>query len=153
MEYVTERDLEDSKAKSLFYPCDTYDYPAACARYKMVHVAERHYQANKKIEELARECEKLTGKFRLGCFHGLGNAHMWPIASGETTPTKVCGRYDGNDRFMCIEGAMERMAKFHEQRAREVCQELESEDRRICLAAVEHKMYHLKKDFALYLGD
>jgi hypothetical protein len=153
MEYVTERDFEDARTKTLFYPCDTYDYPAACARYKMAHVAERHYDANKKFEELVRECEELTGKFRLGCFHGLGNAHMWPIASRETTLEKVCNLPVSNERFMCIEGAMERMAKFHEKRAQEVCAELAGEDRRTCFTAVEHKMYHMKKDFALYLGE
>jgi hypothetical protein len=153
MEYVTERDEADAKIRSLFYPCDTYEYPAACARYKMVHVVERHYEAGKRIDDLARQCEKLVGKFRLGCFHGLGNAHMWLIASGETTLRNVCNRPDGNERFMCIEGAMERMAKFHERRAREVCEEIESKDRQICFTAVQHKMYNIKKDFTLYLGE
>jgi hypothetical protein len=78
MEYVTERDLEDSKRKSLFYPCDTYDYPAACARYKMVHVVERHYEANKKIEDLVRNAKNSPGN--------LGSA----VFTAWATPT--CGR-------------------------------------------------------------
>jgi hypothetical protein len=36
---------------------------------------------------------------------------------------------------------------------RKVCAELEGEDRRTCFTAVEHKMYYMKKDFALYLGE
>jgi len=153
MEYVTERDAEDAESKSLLYPCDIYGYPAACSRYKLVHVVERHYQANKKMEELVRECEKLAGKFRLGCFHGLGNAHMWLIASGALPIKKVCGDGTDNERYMCIEGAMERMAKFHEKRALTVCEGLEDEDKKTCFTAVKHKMYSIKKDFALYLSE
>jgi len=153
MEYVTERDSEDAKSKSLLYPCDTYDYPAACSRYKMARVGRRHYLARKKTGELISECKKLSGKFRLGCFHGLGNAHMGPIARGRISIKEVCLHGTEDDRFMCIEGAMERMAKYHEKRALVVCEQLEGKNKEACLTAVEHKMYYMKKDFTLYVAE
>jgi len=153
MEYVTEYDQEDAKSKSLQYPCDTYDYPAACARNKMYYVTKRHYEAHGRTEELVQECSRLMGKFRLGCFHGLGNAHMWLIASGQINIKSVCGHGTDDERFMCLEGAMERMGQHYETRALAVCEELQGQDRQTCLAAVKHKMYDLTKDFTLYLSE
>src|SRR5207237_7932320 len=99
-------------------------YPAACARYKMVHVARRHYAAGKTTEALRRQCMDLSDALRLACFHGLGNAHMPAIAAGQIGLRDVCLKLADAEEFVCIEGAMERMAKFHEPRAREVCEEL-----------------------------
>ena len=153
MEYVYERDAEDAKNQGFYYPCDTAYYPTACLRYKMVVISRRHYEAKRTTQELVQQCEKLPGKFRLGCFHGLGNAHMWPIAFRAIPIREVCGHGTDNERFMCIEGAMETMGTYHQQRALAVCEELEGKDRQTCLAAVERRLYHIKKDFSLYLGE
>ena len=153
MEYVTEYDEIDAKNKSLQYPCDTYAYPAACSRYKMYYVANRFYQAKRSTEEIVQECEKLTGKFRLGCFHGLGNAHMWPIANGKINIIRVCGHGTDHDRLMCIEGVAERLGRHHEKRALAVCEELKNNDRTVCLSAVKNKMYDMTKDYGLYLAE
>jgi hypothetical protein len=153
MEYVTERDTEDAAAgKHFFYPCDTYDYPAACARYKMVHVLRRHYLAGKSPETLRDQCKALTGNLRLGCFHGLGNAHMPLIAGGKISIRRVCLGLSKVEEFVCIEGAVERLAKYKEPRAIQVCQELEGKNKATCLAAVAQKMYDMQKDLTLYLG-
>lgn len=151
MEYVVERDREDAKSKSLLYPCDTLDYPAACARYKMRFVADRHYSAQKKLEDLVQECNKLTGKFRLGCFHGLGNAHEQAITQGRIGIKEVCQHGTADDQFMCIEGAMESIARFDEKRASQVCEDLTGKNKETCLTAAKHKMYNMEKDFRLYL--
>lgn len=71
MEYVTEHDSKDAVSKDLLYPCTEQAFPAACARYKMVHVARRHYRMGKTTEALQQECRKFKGAVRLGCFHGL----------------------------------------------------------------------------------
>jgi hypothetical protein len=151
MEYVTERDPEDAVAKSVLYPCDTYDYPAACARYKMVHVVRRYYNAGKTTDTLKQLCETLKGRYRLGCYHGLGNGHMALIAAGKISIRRVCLGLAKDEEFVCIEGAMERMAKYKEPRALEVCQELDGENRSTCLNAVAQKMYNMRKDLSLYL--
>jgi len=152
MEYVIEKDEEDATTKGLFYPCDTYDYPAACARYKMVQVARRYHKEKKTPEDIANECAKLDGKFRLGCFHGLGNAYMGLIAS--KMPIKdVCLHGTEDEKFVCIEGAMERMAKYHRLRALKVCTDLENKYKDICMTAVNYGMYNMSKNLTLYLAE
>lgn len=154
MEYMGEREKEDAKKRSLLYPCDTYKYPAACARYKMIYVLRRHLQKKRPIEELINECERLEGKFRLGCFHGLGNSFMGRIRTGRFSIKEICLEGTKEDQFFCIEGAMERMAKYYEKRAREVCKDLqEGQNRKTCLTAVDHRMYNMEKDLTLYLAD
>ena len=152
MEYVTENDKTDAETKSLFYPCDSYDYPGACSRYKSVHVSRRHYQAKKETIDLLKECEKLEGKFRLGCFHGVGNGHMGSVAGGKTKIKDLCSYGTEVDQFVCIEGVMERMAKYHMPRALEVCEDLEGKNKETCLTAVENGMYNMEKNLSLYLA-
>ncbi len=153
MEYVTERDREDVKGRSLFHPCDVSPYPAACFRYKMVHVARRNWRATKDPAALVPACRALQGKYRLGCFHGLGNAHMRLIAFDHLDIEKLCGAGDRDEQFMCIEGAMERMSKYLHERARRVCSRLEGDRRAFCDVAVDNGMYNMTKDLSLYLTD
>ena len=151
MEYVTERDAEDVRSKSVFYPCDSYAYPSACSRYKMGYVALRHYSAGKGLDELVNMCKKLEGKFRLACFHGLGNAHMQAIATGKIGITEVCLQGTGKEQFACIEGAMERMGKYYGERALIVCEELKTKNNETCVTAVKNKMYNMQKDISVYI--
>lgn len=152
MEYMAERDPQDATTKSVLYPCDQYIYPAACARYKMVHVVRRHYAAGRTTEELRALCSSLTGAVRRGCFHGLGNAHMGLIAAGKIDIRPVCLGLGNVEEFVCIDGAMERMAKFHPDIAVRVCDQLDGKNKAACLAAVSRKMYDMKKDLSLYLA-
>jgi hypothetical protein len=152
MEYVTERDPQDARTHSFLYPCDENPYPAACARYKMVHVVRRHYAAGKTTEDLRRLCSSLTGAVRRGCFHGLGNAHMGLIGAGKIGIRAVCLGLSEAEEFVCIDGAMERMAKFQPDRAARVCDQLDGKNKATCLDAVSRKMYDMKKDLSLYLA-
>lgn len=153
MEYVDARDATDATTKSALYPCDESPYPAACARYKMLHLARRYYAEGRPTADLVRECEKLAGKYRLGCFHGLGNAHMRGIDQGAISIKTVCLHGSSTEQAMCIEGAIERMAKDTDRRAREVCQELEGPNRKTCLTAARNRLYSLTKDLRLYLAE
>ena len=152
MEYVTERDTQDATTKSVLYPCDQYLYPAACARYKMVHVVRRHYAAGRTTEELRALCSSITDAVRRGCFHGFGNAHMLHIATGKIGIRPVCLGLGTVEEFVCLDGAMERMAKFHPDIAVRVCDQLDGKNKAACLAAVSRKMYDMKKDLSLYLS-
>jgi hypothetical protein len=152
MEYVFERDQEDANAKSLLYPCDALQYPAACARYKMRLVAERFYNRDLALEDLVQECTKLKGEFRLGCFHGLGSAHEQRIAEGTDSIDDVCLHGTADDQRMCIEGAMESMARFDEATALQVCEDLSGRNKELCLKASEYKLYSMQKDLTLYLS-
>lgn len=151
MEYVTERDAEDARSKGVFYPCDSYAYPSACSRYKMGYVALRHYGARKSLHDLIKMCRELEGKFRLACFHGLGNAHMGAIGTGNVSITEVCLQGTAKEQFVCIEGAMERMGKYYGERALIVCEDLKTKNNEACVAAVKNKMYNMKKDLSLYI--
>jgi hypothetical protein len=151
MEYVTERDTLDATTKSVLYPCDQYIYPAACARYKMGHVARRYYKEGKTTEELRTLCSSFSDAVRRGCFHGLGNAFMLALAIGKISIRSVCLGLSPVEEFVCIDGAIERMAKFFPGNARRVCAELDDKNRAICVAAISRKMYDMEKDLSVYL--
>lgn len=152
VEYVDPRDAPDARTRSALYPCDESPYPAACARYKMQRVAKR-YSEDGRVKGLVRECENLAGKYRLACFHGLGNAHVSRIERGRISIRDVCLHGTATEQTMCIEGAIERMAKVNEGRAREVCGELEGQNHETCLTAVKNRLYSVDKDLTLYLAD
>jgi hypothetical protein len=151
MEYVNTMDKEDTKNRPVFYPCDTFSFPAACARYKMVHVVRRHYLNGQSLNTLKSQCRNYPAPLRLGCFHGLGNAHVPYLAKGLMSLKQVCDGLGEKEEIVCIDGAIERLAKFHEPRALEVCQEFHEEGTNYCLSAVKQKMYNMEKDLTLYL--
>lgn len=151
MEYVTERHEQDKKSRSLLYPCDAYPYPTACSRYKMPFITLDYYREGKKLDDLIGECLKLEGQFRRGCFHGLGNAHVYFIVRKLVSIKDVCMSGDEQDQLLCIDGAMERMGKYHGDRAPEACSDLEGKHNAACQAAAARKMYHADKDLTLYL--
>jgi len=156
MQYVTENDKEDHESgKPIVYPCDRYDYPAACARYKMVHVIARHYRNKGSLKGLWKECYALENPHRLGCIHGLGNAHMGIVRLGQATLSAVCLHGTEDEKRVCIEGVMERMAKYHPERAQEVCDALSGKEqklyRRMCEQSLDQGMYNMEKDLSLYL--
>jgi len=145
MEYVNTR----SRNGVSLAPCDTAPYPAACFRYRMVHVIREHYRANGTLAGLQDACASLDGKYRAGCFHGLGNAHSPGIAQRKWSLSGVCGG-EPDDQYACIEGAMERMAKYAPKSAERVCATVSGWQRELCDQSVEHRMYSLEKAFDLY---
>jgi hypothetical protein len=151
MEYVTEQHHEDKKTKSLFYPCDSHPYPTACGRYKLPLVTLDYYRQGKTLEQLIAKCLELEGKFRRGCFHGLGNAHMYFIVRKLVSINDVCHSGTEQEQMLCIDGAMERMGKYHGDRALEACEALQGGHRQLCRDAAARKMYHKDKDLTLYL--
>lgn len=153
MEYVNTMDEEEAKTRSFFYPCDTFEFPSACARYKMVHVVRRHYLQGKPLDGLKEQCRNYPESLRLGCYHGLGNAHVPYLAKGLMPLQDVCGGLQSKEEEVCIDGAIERLAKYHESRALEVCQQVSGHQNQLCLSAVKHKMYDMEKDLSLYLAE
>lgn len=154
MEYVTEEDAHDVELKRRpLYPCDVGKYPAACTRYKMVHVVRRLIKTLPDVAKLMRSCDELDRHNQIACYHGAGNAFMPVIAQRKITLSQVCGLTDDADlRYACIDGAMERMSKYHTTRANDVCETVSGTDRQTCDAAVRRGMYDMKKDLSLYLN-
>jgi len=67
------------------YPCEKARYPAACFRYVMTETIRWYYVQGGTLETLARQCAGFSEKYRLGCFHGIGFAHMLQVARGRRT--------------------------------------------------------------------
>jgi len=104
------------------------------------------------LKKLKNQCRQYLTQLRLGCFHGLGNAHVPYLAKGLVSLKQVCAGLAKNEKIVCIDGAIERLAKYHEPRALEVCQEYHEEETTNCLSAVKNKMYNMEKDLRLYLN-
>lgn len=151
MEYRSSpRSRSDYLIHGGLHPCDKALYPAACFRYVMTNTIRWHYAKRGTLDMLERECEGLSEKYRLGCFHGIGNAHVSRIARGAITLAEVCGFGGRKDQTACVEGAMERLGKFTPDIAVERCDALTDWRRAVCQAAAARKMYDMEKSFALY---
>ena len=153
MEYVTTHDAQDTKnQKDVFYPCDQVEYPSACFRYKMAHVVPRLYDQGTTLEQMQQACLNLKGKYQLGCFHGLGNGHYPFAANGMVTVAKLCSSGDHDDQYVCIEGLIERLARYLPDIAKNQCSTLSGWQNDLCKQDVGHALYDLKKAFNLYLN-
>lgn len=150
MEYEITRTAADYLKHGPLYPCDTARYPAACFRSVMTTTSREHYTRGGTLEALQRQCAALGGKYRLGCFHGLGNAHVGQITFGRGTLADVCEFGSREDQTVCVEGVMERVGRFTPGIAAERCASLTDWRRDVCQAAAARKMYDMDKSFALY---
>ncbi len=150
MEYRLVRAPTEYPIHGGFYPCDTARYPAACFRNMMTTTMRSHYAKGGSFRALQEQCAALGGKYRLGCFHGIGQALVGFVARGRKTVAQICEYGSRDDQTMCVEGAMERLGKFAPAVAAERCQPLPHWLRRVCQAAASRKMYDLNKSFAMY---
>lgn len=134
-------------AEKRHLPCHTTAFPAACYRYLLEQMATVLPPA-----QLLGECLRLTDRVRLGCFHGFGAMYYQAVGEDPSVLPRVCGSGTLEDRTVCIEGAIERLADHDEQRARIACRHLQTETAEICWAAAREKMYRLEKaTMKLYL--
>ncbi|RJQ22453.1 hypothetical protein C4580_00155 [Candidatus Woesearchaeota archaeon] len=156
MEYVNRLDAIDAQfEKNIFFPCDVSPYPAACFRYKMVPVLRRETGAKglSGLHEVVKNCEALEGFARLGCFHGFGNAHLTHVAFGVFSASDVCSFGSEEDRYVCVEGLIERLAKYEPEAAGTACASLNGTLRAVCEEGRAGNMYRLDKDFTYYIPE
>ncbi|MBI2584072.1 MAG: hypothetical protein HYW25_05365 [Candidatus Aenigmarchaeota archaeon] len=145
-----ERDLQN---EGLRYPCDAFkQYPAACYRYKMQYSMPKMLAEGMSVEDISGECMKLEKLERLGCFHGIGFFFLPHIEESPARISEICIFGNSDDRRMCIEGAVEKLADYNQEKAFEACSHLDGADREICTEAASGKMYRMDKDFSLYFG-
>jgi len=127
----------------LHYPCDTYtDYPAACYRYTLNHIA-RDLGGN--TGGLVNECKKLSTRQRLGCYHALGTIFSPSIRKNPKLINSVCMQGSHDEKIICIEGVIEKLADYNEDEAMNVCYFTEGKYREVCESAAKEKMYRLNK--------
>ena len=138
---------------SIHYPCDSMEkYSAACYRYKMNHIIVAAASEGKSTFDVINECLALPKRQRLGCFHGLGTAFINATMIETDLLSKLCVIGNDDDRQMCIEGAMWKVADFDVEVAQEVCSYFpnESIDSNVCLNAARSGMYSLDTNYSLY---
>lgn len=152
MEFVTAGHADASLTRAAFSPCDVHPYPAACARYLMPRLLHVELAEHGTAARVLALCERQAGARRIGCIHGVGNAFMPWIARAGVGLDEVCARYEGAAAQACIEGVMERMGRYHPERARQVCAGMDPPARALCDEAVRHGMYGEDKDVSLYLA-
>src|SRR5262249_50343380 len=103
------------------------------------------------VTQLTRECLQLETSQRRGCFHGLGHAMTEEVFTDPAQLAPLCRHGSPTDQIVCIEGAMEKLAEYDEDRARIACASLRDDLQPVCKQAVNDKMYSLTKTtFALY---
>ena len=88
---------------------------------------------------------KLEGPRRLGCFHGLGAMYSRAVADEPSLLPQICLKGNAEDQVMCIEGVIEKLGDFNEERAHTVCATLAGENAKVCEAGAREKMYRLNK--------
>lgn len=155
MEYVNKYHQKDENV-SLFYPCDTHRFPAACFRYKISYVMEKVSQVSgiyDGMDIIAAQCGNLTGFARLGCYHGIGNANLNTVYYKVLTPAQVCKYGNADDQEICIEGLVERFAKYDLEKGIKLCEDYEGHNKEVCLAAAVGDMYRSNKSFRLYYDE
>jgi hypothetical protein len=127
---------------SRHYPCDEETlFPAACYRYKAVTLLDRLGTPT----QLTRECLRLEDSQRLGCFHGLGHAVKERVFNNPSQLAPLCQQGTQNDKIVCIEGAIEKLADYDVERAKTACSFLSDALRPVCERAATEKMYSLTK--------
>lgn len=136
--------------KSIYFPCDQAPYPAACFRYRFPVSLAQFYRGGGKFAELAQGCAALEGSYRLGCFHGIGNGHLQILIKQPEALGQVCGHGTRDDQAVCIEGAMERMARYHNALAQRACASLGDWRQAGCDESLKRGLYAMDRSFALY---
>ena len=128
--------------KSIYFPCDQSPYPAACFRYRFPVSLRDFYGNGGNLRQLVRGCLALDRPFQLGCFHGVGNGHVQFVIRTPELLAEICSAGDHDDQAVCIEGAIERIARYAGDAAtlacnslddwrKAVCEESRSEERRV----------------------
>ena len=136
--------------KSIYFPCDQSPYPAACFRYRFPVSLRDFYDSGGSLEQLARGCLALERPYRLGCFHGVGNGHVQILMRSPQALAEICQAGDRDDQTVCIEGAIERMARYTGDAAARACASVGDWRRSVCEASRERGLYAMDRSFALY---
>lgn len=153
MEYELRFGQSDMQ-NSAHFPCDAMQrYSSACYRYKMPHMLIAAANEDRAAIDVINECLALSTPTRLGCFHGLGAAFITLTMEQPDLLSRLCVIGNDNDRQMCIEGAIWKVADFDVSVARDVCAYFpaESRDQQVCMKAANDGMYSLDTDYSLYL--
>lgn len=137
---------EDAKISSRF-PCDSFDHPAACYRYKLRDVFPLYdYQGALKL------CQSLPhGPERNGCFHGMGFTYYLLTRKDPLVLRAICDSTDKTDQQMCAEGAAGRFTiYFGRDYSRQLCSLQSQPFRQWCEDGVVSHGFGMNKNIDMY---
>ncbi len=86
----------------------------------------------------------------MGCFHGIGNGHVQILVRSPQSLMQICQAGDREDRTVCIEGAIERLARYAGEAAARACASLGDWRQSICEESRQRGLYAMDRSFALY---
>ena len=130
------------------YPCDQYEYPAACYRYK-INLLFTFPDDSEKVTAL---CLRLTGAQQTGCFHGIGFSGAYLIYKNPDALNMVCGSGSEEDKRMCIEGAFG-IINVHDKSkgiVAKACSTYTAGSKEICTDSIGITNFTMKRDFKRY---
>lgn len=88
---------------------------------------------------------------RLGCYRGFGNAHGGILLETKYTLDQVCSFGERDDQHICIDGVIERLARYYPEQAAAACTSQDDWKYDVCEAARIREMYDPNKPLDLYL--
>lgn len=86
----------------------------------------------------------------MGCFHGIGNGHVQILVRSPQSLMQICQAGDREDQTVCIEGAIERLARYAGEAAARACASLGDWRQSICEESRQRGLYAMDRSFALY---
>jgi len=125
MQHDIDFGLETTKNDGIYAPCDTFPdrYGVACYRYKVGRI----FALYPDIKDVVAICTSLSGKARLGCFHGLGVAQYSTVLNTPAMLKTICSYGTSDSEILaCIDGAMENVTLSDRERGKEACDSLSS---------------------------
>ncbi|HWO07132.1 MAG TPA: hypothetical protein VNM40_00955 [Candidatus Paceibacterota bacterium] len=143
-----DQDLGEHDAEiSPTYPCDAYDHPAACYRYKL-----RRMFPPTDPESAASLCRSLPeGEERHGCFHGVGFGFNQELYGDPDRVVSACASDDPLDSRMCIEGFSGVMSVYASREdVRAFCNRMEEPFASWCVIGVSVSNFGTTRDFNRY---
>jgi hypothetical protein len=136
-------------ARADHYPCDEAKrFAAACYRYKVFFMLARagaRAQGMAAMDAVAAECLALPTRVQPACFHGMGHASVGAVAQVPARIHEVCERGPAAAQWLCIQGAVEKLAVLDEPAARRVCAVLRGKNAEVCQEAARNKLYGTRK--------
>ena len=149
MEYNFMSYSGKSTNKSYFSPCETKEFPAACFRYKVFML----FNKGENLDLVKKKCSDLPRPQRLGCFHGIGYAHIYFISSNPKLISKVCKDNSVENRKVCIDAAIQLLSIYNRNASLIACNYVSSDLKNYCLQEVIYSTFNMNKPLDLYYFD
>ncbi len=145
MERETMYGKEDQKISNL-YPCDKFDFPAACFRYKLYS----SFNPSRHNEAISLCLSLKDSNLQHGCFHGIGFRFYNAVYTEKLSLEKLCNHGDSLDVRMCVEGAIGRIEVMDPNKSEQICKNQKKPLIDTCTNAIAFSNYGMNRDVSIY---